>query len=184
MQPVMCKLAIQKAEELQISNSSSLLNLSAEGLVSNSVHRYKNRADVKSDSREKLVQKRGKEPQSREKCMGVGGIEAETLQVRLTLPEFQVPDTKTSTAAVEKSKGLDEDFENIVRIIWGLEQGGHVSMEFRLKFLTWFSWKAREHERRVVRAFMKTMSQTLKLIAFRVCCLRILACYVHLCCLS
>ncbi|XP_041995047.1 VIN3-like protein 1 isoform X2 [Salvia splendens] len=156
----LCKLAIQKAEELQTSNSSSLLNLS-EDSVSNSVHRYKNRADIKSDSREKLVQKRGKEPQSGTKCMGVGGVEAETLKVRLTLPdlneEFQVPDTKTSTAAVEKSEGLDEDFENIVRIIRGLEQGGHVSMEFRLKFLTWFSLKAREHERRVVRTFMKTM---------------------------
>ncbi|KAG6434397.1 hypothetical protein SASPL_106028 [Salvia splendens] len=134
-----CKLAIQKAEELQTSNSSSLLNLS-EGSVSDSVHRYKNRADVESDSREKLVQKRGKEPQSGGKCMGVGA-----------------PDTKTSIAAVEKSQGLDEDFENIVRIIRGLEHGGHVSMEFRLKFLTWFSLKAREHERRVVRTFMKTM---------------------------
>ncbi|XP_042001096.1 VIN3-like protein 1 isoform X1 [Salvia splendens] len=157
----LCMLAIQKAEELQTSNSTSLLNLSAEGSVSNSVHQYKNRADAKSDSREKLVQKRGKEPQSGEKCMGVGGVDAKTLQVRLQLPdlneEFQESGTKTSIAAVEKREGLDEDFENIVRIIRGLEQGGHVSMEFRLKFLTWFSLKARENERRVVRTFMTTM---------------------------
>ncbi|KAG6437637.1 hypothetical protein SASPL_102558 [Salvia splendens] len=156
----LCMLAIQKAEELQTSNSTSLLNLS-EGSVSNSVHQYKNRADAKSDSREKLVQKRGKEPQSGEKCMGVGGVDAKTLQVRLQLPdlneEFQESGTKTSIAAVEKREGLDEDFENIVRIIRGLEQGGHVSMEFRLKFLTWFSLKARENERRVVRTFMTTM---------------------------
>ena len=93
--------------------------------------------------------------------MGVGGVEAKTLQVRPRLPdlneEFQEPDEKTGIAQVEKSEGFDEDFENIVRIIRGLEQGGHVSMEFRLKFLTWFSLKAREHERRVVRTFMKTM---------------------------
>ncbi|KAG6433595.1 hypothetical protein SASPL_105210 [Salvia splendens] len=98
------------------------------GSIPNSVHRYKNRVDVKSDSREKLVQKRRKEPQSGEKCMGVRGFEAETIQVRLPLLD------------------LNEEF-----------QGGHVSMEFRLNFLTWFSLKAREHERRVVRTFMKTM---------------------------
>ncbi|KAL1546377.1 VIN3-like protein 1 isoform X1 [Salvia divinorum] len=156
----LCKLAIQKAEELPTSDSSSLLNLNAEDSVSNSVHRYKNRADGKSDYRQKVVQKRGKEPQSGGKCMGVGGVE-ETLQVRLPLPdlnkEFQEPYTKTCIAAVVKGEVLDEDFENIVRIIRGQEQGGHISMEFRLKFLTWFSLKAREHERRVVRTFMKTM---------------------------
>ncbi|KAI3451430.1 hypothetical protein Pfo_008095 [Paulownia fortunei] len=55
------------------------------------------------------------------------------------------------------SGGLDDNFEYIVKTICGLEHGGHVSKEFRLKFLRWFSLRSREHERRVVRTFVKTL---------------------------
>ncbi|XP_065848871.1 VIN3-like protein 1 isoform X2 [Euphorbia lathyris] len=52
---------------------------------------------------------------------------------------------------------LDENFEYCVKIIRWLECEGHVSQEFRLKLLTWFSLRSTEQERRVVNTFIQTL---------------------------
>ncbi|GLU09830.1 hypothetical protein SLE2022_266690 [Rubroshorea leprosula] len=52
---------------------------------------------------------------------------------------------------------LDENFEDCVKIIRGLECEGHISQEFRLKLLTWFSLRSTEQERRVVNTFIQTL---------------------------
>lgn len=55
------------------------------------------------------------------------------------------------------SSSLDENFEYCVKIIRWLECEGHVTQEFRLKLLTWFSLRSTEQERRVVNTFIQTM---------------------------
>ncbi|XP_021807197.1 VIN3-like protein 1 [Prunus avium] len=52
---------------------------------------------------------------------------------------------------------LDENFEYCVKIIRWLECEGHITQEFRLKLLTWFSLRSTEQERRVVNTFIQTM---------------------------
>ncbi|KAG9145404.1 hypothetical protein Leryth_022819 [Lithospermum erythrorhizon] len=52
---------------------------------------------------------------------------------------------------------LDENFEYCVKIIRWLECEGHITMEFRLKLLTWFSLRSSEQERRVVNTFIQTL---------------------------
>ncbi|KAM5547683.1 hypothetical protein ABKV19_001917 [Rosa sericea] len=52
---------------------------------------------------------------------------------------------------------LDENFEYCVKIIRWLECEGHLTEEFRLKLLTWFSLRSTEQERRVVNTFIQTM---------------------------
>ncbi|KAK4757017.1 hypothetical protein SAY87_007144 [Trapa incisa] len=53
---------------------------------------------------------------------------------------------------------LDQNFEYCVKTIRRLECRGLISEEFRLKFLTWFSLKSTEQERRVVCTFVQTMA--------------------------
>ncbi|PON44420.1 Telokin/Myosin light chain kinase [Trema orientale] len=55
------------------------------------------------------------------------------------------------------SSSLDENFEYCVKIIRWLECEGHITQEFRLKLLTWFSLRSTEQERRVVNTFIQTM---------------------------
>lgn len=55
------------------------------------------------------------------------------------------------------SSCLDENFEYCVKIIRWLECEGHITQEFRLKLLTWFSLRSTEQERRVVNTFIQTM---------------------------
>ncbi|CAN6564358.1 unnamed protein product [Malus baccata var. baccata] len=52
---------------------------------------------------------------------------------------------------------LDENFEYCVKIIRWLECERHITQEFRLKLLTWFSLRSTEQERRVVNTFIQTM---------------------------
>lgn len=52
---------------------------------------------------------------------------------------------------------LDENFEYCVKIIRWLECEGHISQEFRLNLLTWFSLRSTEKERRVVNTFIQTL---------------------------
>ncbi|GLT98502.1 hypothetical protein SLE2022_160040 [Rubroshorea leprosula] len=52
---------------------------------------------------------------------------------------------------------LDENFEYCVKIIRWLECEGHISQEFRLKLLTWFSLRSTKQERRVVNTFIQTL---------------------------
>lgn len=52
---------------------------------------------------------------------------------------------------------LDRSYEYCVKIIRWLECEGHIGQEFRMKFLTWFSLRSTEQERRVVHAFIQTL---------------------------
>ncbi|KAL5722997.1 hypothetical protein ACHQM5_006448 [Ranunculus cassubicifolius] len=52
---------------------------------------------------------------------------------------------------------LDESYEHCVKIIRWLECGGHIEQEFRLKFLTWFSLRSSEQERKVVNTYIQTL---------------------------
>lgn len=55
------------------------------------------------------------------------------------------------------SDHLDGNYEYCVKIIRWLECGGHIKQEFRMKFLTWFSLRSTEQERRVVNTFIQTL---------------------------
>ncbi|KAL8129645.1 hypothetical protein V2J09_018800 [Rumex salicifolius] len=61
--------------------------------------------------------------------------------------------------------GLDENFEDCVKIIRWLEIGGHINQEFRLKLLTWFSLRSTEQERRVVNTFIQALVDDPKSLA-------------------
>ncbi|KAG8067165.1 hypothetical protein GUJ93_ZPchr0005g16167 [Zizania palustris] len=56
-----------------------------------------------------------------------------------------------------RSRELDEDFEYCVKMIRLLECKGHIENDFRMKFLTWFSLRSTENDRRVVSTFIKTL---------------------------
>ncbi|CAN6329265.1 unnamed protein product [Urochloa humidicola] len=52
---------------------------------------------------------------------------------------------------------LDDNYEYCVKIIRWLECSGHIENDFRMKFLTWFSLRSTEQERRVVITFIRTL---------------------------
>uniref|UniRef100_A0A0D9WCQ7 Fibronectin type-III domain-containing protein n=1 Tax=Leersia perrieri TaxID=77586 RepID=A0A0D9WCQ7_9ORYZ len=52
---------------------------------------------------------------------------------------------------------LDKDFEYCVQMIRLLECKGHIENDFRMKFLTWFSLRSTENDRRVVTTFIKSL---------------------------
>ncbi|KAG8048848.1 hypothetical protein GUJ93_ZPchr0009g1588 [Zizania palustris] len=52
---------------------------------------------------------------------------------------------------------LDENYEYCVKVIRWLECSGHIEKDFRMKFLTWFSLRSTEQERRVVITFIRTL---------------------------
>lgn len=54
---------------------------------------------------------------------------------------------------------LDENYEYCVKVIRWLECTGHIEKDFRMKFLTWFSLRSTEQERRVVIAFIRTLAE-------------------------
>ncbi|XP_021759765.1 VIN3-like protein 2 [Chenopodium quinoa] len=60
-------------------------------------------------------------------------------------------------ASTKMLEALNRNYEFCVRVIKSLEQDGHLSIDFRVKFLTWYSLKATVQERRVVSAFVDTM---------------------------
>ncbi|KAB1203925.1 Protein VERNALIZATION INSENSITIVE 3 [Morella rubra] len=62
-----------------------------------------------------------------------------------------VPDTRC------KKQPEVSNYENSVQAVKWLEHEGHIDEEFRVKFLTWFSLKASEQERRVVNAFVNAL---------------------------
>jgi hypothetical protein len=51
----------------------------------------------------------------------------------------------------------ENDYEYSVRVVKWLEHQGHIDEVFRVKFLTWFSLKANQQERRVVSAFIDAL---------------------------
>ncbi|XP_062204500.1 VIN3-like protein 1 [Phragmites australis] len=52
---------------------------------------------------------------------------------------------------------LDDNYEYCVKVIRWLECSGHIDKDFRMKFLTWFSLRSTEQERRVVLTFIRTL---------------------------
>nr|QWB89292.1 VIL1 [Bambusa tulda] len=52
---------------------------------------------------------------------------------------------------------LDDNYEYCVKVIRWLECSGHIEKDFRMKFLTWFSLRSTEQERRVVFTFIRTL---------------------------
>jgi hypothetical protein len=50
-----------------------------------------------------------------------------------------------------------EAFEFSVKVIRWLECEGHLRGEFRMKFLTWYTLRATEHEKEVVSVFISTL---------------------------
>lgn len=68
--------------------------------------------------------------------------------------------TLVSAPTVEFSFGsnhLDDNYEYCVKVIRWLECLGHIKKDFRMKFLTWFSFRSTEQERWVVITFIRTL---------------------------
>ncbi|KAL1548673.1 VIN3-like protein 1 [Salvia divinorum] len=65
--------------------------------------------------------------------------------------------TNGSPFQVQNSLSLSENFEYCVKIIRWLECEGHITTDFRLKLLTWFSLRSSEQERRVLNTFIQTL---------------------------
>lgn len=88
-------------------------------------------------------------------------VEAGLKRTRMSNGEMQDSDsTLTNGSQLQVYNGpgsLDENFEYCVKIIRWLECEGHIKQEFRLKFLTWFSFRSTEQERRVVNTFIQTL---------------------------
>lgn len=55
------------------------------------------------------------------------------------------------------SNNLDDNYEYCVKVIRWLECLGHIEKDFRMKFLTWFSFRSTEQERWVVITFIRTL---------------------------
>ncbi|KAL3838935.1 hypothetical protein ACJIZ3_023526 [Penstemon smallii] len=64
-----------------------------------------------------------------------------------------------------KKNGLGDNFEKIVKTICCLEREGHINEVFRKKFLTWFTLKAGDQERRIICAFQQAMADTPTILA-------------------
>ncbi|PKU68108.1 VIN3-like protein 1 [Dendrobium catenatum] len=56
-----------------------------------------------------------------------------------------------------RSSNLDDNYEYCVNVIRRLECLGHIEKDFRMKFLTWFSFSSTEQERWVVITFIRTL---------------------------
>ncbi|KAJ6792793.1 VIN3-like protein 1 isoform X1 [Iris pallida] len=68
--------------------------------------------------------------------------------------------TLVSGSPLQFSNGsgqLDDSYEYCVKVIRWLECSGHIEKDFRLRFLTWFSLRSGEQERRVVITFIRTL---------------------------
>ncbi|ONK59874.1 uncharacterized protein A4U43_C08F11850 [Asparagus officinalis] len=68
--------------------------------------------------------------------------------------------TLVNASPVRVSNGLgqlDDNYEYCVKVIRWLECTGHIENDFRMKFLTWFSLRSTEQERRVVITFIRTL---------------------------
>ncbi|TKY56339.1 VIN3 protein 2 [Spatholobus suberectus] len=74
------------------------------------------------------------------------------------------PSTPSKTYEMRQIPGLnsrkcskENDYEYSVRVVKWLEHRGHIDENFRVRFLTWFSLKATQQERRVVSAFVDAL---------------------------
>ncbi|KAG0476319.1 hypothetical protein HPP92_013160 [Vanilla planifolia] len=60
-------------------------------------------------------------------------------------------------SSANKKETMGRDYEYCVKVVRWLECAGHMEKEFRVKFLTWFSLKATQQERRVVSTFIHVL---------------------------
>ncbi|KAL1349578.1 hypothetical protein HN51_026099 [Arachis hypogaea] len=60
-------------------------------------------------------------------------------------------------ALMPRNRLKEHDYEHSVRVVKWLEHQGHIDELFRIRFLTWFSLKATQQERRVVSAFVDAL---------------------------
>ncbi|CAD6334657.1 unnamed protein product [Miscanthus lutarioriparius] len=56
------------------------------------------------------------------------------------------------------TRQLDGDYEHCVKVIRQLECDGHIENGFRMKFLTWYSLRSTDQERKAVTTYVKTLS--------------------------
>ncbi|XP_027368412.1 VIN3-like protein 2 [Abrus precatorius] len=61
------------------------------------------------------------------------------------------------TSLSYRKRSKENDYEYSVRVVKWLEHQGHIDEIFRVRFLTWFSLKATQQERRVVSAFVDAL---------------------------
>ncbi|KAK7301102.1 hypothetical protein RJT34_11962 [Clitoria ternatea] len=61
------------------------------------------------------------------------------------------------TGLNSRKRSKENDYEYSVRVVKWLEHQGHIDEIFRVRFLTWFSLKATQQERRVVSAFVDAL---------------------------
>lgn len=62
-----------------------------------------------------------------------------------------------TTKAGPRGEPKKNEYEYTVGVIRSLEHNGHLSKDFRVKFLTWFSLKATMQQRRIVNVFVDTL---------------------------
>ncbi|KAL6594558.1 hypothetical protein ACP70R_048296 [Stipagrostis hirtigluma subsp. patula] len=55
------------------------------------------------------------------------------------------------------TRQLGEDYEHCVKVIRQLECDGHIENDFRMKFLTWYSLRSTDQERRAVTTYITTL---------------------------
>ncbi|XP_008662955.1 VIN3-like protein 1 [Zea mays] len=56
------------------------------------------------------------------------------------------------------TRQLDGDYEHCVKVVRQLECDGHIENGFRMKFLTWYSLRSTDQERKAVSTFVRTLS--------------------------
>ncbi|KAK1269649.1 VIN3-like protein 2 [Acorus gramineus] len=52
---------------------------------------------------------------------------------------------------------LDQDYEYCVKVVRWLETEGHIEKNFRVKFLTWYSLRATQHDRKIVSVYVDAL---------------------------
>ncbi|XP_019417851.1 PREDICTED: VIN3-like protein 3 isoform X1 [Lupinus angustifolius] len=65
---------------------------------------------------------------------------------------------RQSNGFTSRKCGEENNYEYSVRVVKWLEHEGHIDEIFRVKFLTWFSLKASQQQRRVVSAFVDALN--------------------------
>ncbi|TVU17873.1 hypothetical protein EJB05_33933, partial [Eragrostis curvula] len=60
---------------------------------------------------------------------------------------------------ISGTRQLSEDYEHCIKVIRQLECNGHIESDFRKKFLTWYSLRSTDQERRAVTTFIKTLGE-------------------------
>ncbi|MED6174241.1 hypothetical protein PIB30_067233 [Stylosanthes scabra] len=70
---------------------------------------------------------------------------------------YKINEMRQLIALTPRNCLKEHDYEHSVRVVKWLEHQGHIDELFRIRFLTWFSLKATQQERRVVSAFVDTL---------------------------